>query len=45
MFGIPKEGYGFGNDATGTFGPPAFEKALITVGKESKITSIAMKYQ
>lgn len=44
MFGIPKEGYGFGNDAMGTFGPPSFEKASITIGTEPKIISIAMKY-
>jgi uncharacterized protein (DUF2141 family) len=24
MFGIPKEGYGFSNNARGTFGPPSF---------------------
>lgn len=29
FMGIPKEGYGFSNDAMGTFGPPSFEKALI----------------
>lgn len=26
--GIPKEGYGFSNNATGTFGPPSFEDML-----------------
>jgi uncharacterized protein (DUF2141 family) len=25
--GIPKEGFGFSNDAMGMFGPPSFEKA------------------
>ena len=29
FMGIPKEGFGFSNDAMGTFGPPSYEKALI----------------
>ncbi len=28
LFGIPKEPYGFSNDARGRFGPPKFEDAL-----------------
>jgi uncharacterized protein (DUF2141 family) len=31
--GIPTEGFAFGNNAMGTFGPPAFEKAKIVIGK------------
>ncbi len=27
--GIPKEAYGFGNDARGTFGPPDFTEAVV----------------
>lgn len=27
MLGIPKEGYGFSNNASGTFGPPSYKKA------------------
>ena len=27
VFGIPKEGFGFSNDAMGMFGPPDFKKA------------------
>ncbi|PSL01417.1 DUF2141 domain-containing protein [Cecembia rubra] len=30
-FGIPRDGYGFSNDAMGTFGPPSFEKASFKV--------------
>lgn len=30
-FGIPKDGYGFSNNAMGTFGPPSFEKAAFAV--------------
>jgi uncharacterized protein (DUF2141 family) len=43
-FGIPKEGFGFGNDAMGMFGPPSFEKASINIGTEPRIISVAMKY-
>lgn len=28
--GIPREPYGFSNNATGNFGPPKFEQALVT---------------
>jgi uncharacterized protein (DUF2141 family) len=28
---IPKEGYGFSNNAKGTFGPPSFEKMIFTI--------------
>jgi len=44
MFGIPKEGFGFANDAMGTFGPPSFEKASIIIGNDPEIISIGMKY-
>ena len=33
--GIPKEGFGFSNNAKGTFGPPAFKKWLFQVNEES----------
>jgi len=43
--GIPKEGYGFSNDAKGVMGPPSFKKARIAVAsaKDTDIT-IKMKY-
>lgn len=44
MFGIPKEGFGFANDAMGMFGPPSFEKASIIIEEGPKIISIGMKY-
>lgn len=44
MFGIPKEGFGFGNDAMGMFGPPSFQKASIMIDEGPKIISIGMKY-
>lgn len=31
FFGVPKEGFGFSNDAMGTLGPPSFEKAKFTI--------------
>lgn len=29
--GVPKEGFAFGNNAMGVFGPPAFEKASVGI--------------
>jgi uncharacterized protein (DUF2141 family) len=44
FMGIPQEGFGFGNNAMGTFGPPSFEKAKIAwVGKDTSI-EIKLKY-
>lgn len=41
FFGIPKEGFGFSNDAMGTFGPPSFEKASFNwTGKEALTVSL-----
>jgi uncharacterized protein (DUF2141 family) len=31
FLGMPREGFGFSNDAMGTFGPPSFEKARFNV--------------
>lgn len=42
-FGIPKEGFGFSNDAMGMFGPPSFEKAKFKFTGESAI-AITLKY-
>lgn len=45
MFGIPKEGFGFGNDAMGKFGPPSFEKAKVVVGEKGVVKMvIKVKY-
>jgi uncharacterized protein (DUF2141 family) len=43
ILGIPKEGFGFSNNAMGTFGPPSFEKAKVEV-RSNKSVSISMKY-
>ena len=34
VFGVPKEQYGFSNDAKGSFGPPSFKDASFTVDGE-----------
>jgi len=44
VFGIPKEGFGFGNDAMGTFGPPSFDKAKVKVDRQSQKQVIKMRY-
>lgn len=44
MIGIPKEGFGFGNNSMGTFGPPSFNKAKVTIGSESIRNEISLKY-
>lgn len=41
--GIPKEPYGFGNDAMGSFGPPDFRAASFTVAGDHTVIRIRMK--
>lgn len=41
--GIPKEPYGFSNDAMGTFGPPSFQQAAFEVKPGANTTRIRMK--
>lgn len=33
LIGLPKEDYGFSNDASGTFGPPSWSTAKFTIGE------------
>lgn len=40
MVGIPKEGFGFSNNAKGNFGPPAFEKQLFDIKANTKMACI-----
>ncbi len=42
--GIPKEGFGFGNNAMGTFGPPSFEKAKVKLDSASLSHEITLKF-
>jgi uncharacterized protein (DUF2141 family) len=37
MVGIPKEPYGFSNNARGTFGPPSFADQTFTISGETKM--------
>ncbi len=37
LVGKPTEGYGFSNNVTGKFGPPAFEKWLFEIPGDKKI--------
>jgi uncharacterized protein (DUF2141 family) len=42
--GMPKEGFAFGNNAMGMFGPPSFEKAKVVVEKVPVKQVIELKY-
>jgi uncharacterized protein (DUF2141 family) len=44
VVGIPKEGFAFGNNAMGTFGPPSFEKAKVVVKKGVVRQELKMRY-
>ena len=35
--GIPKEGYGFSNNAKGTLGPPSFEKTIFVIKENTTL--------
>ncbi|MEN8704438.1 MAG: DUF2141 domain-containing protein, partial [Polaribacter sp.] len=37
LFGVPKEPYGFSNNAKGFMGPPSFEEAKFTLASNKKI--------
>lgn len=44
LMGIPKEPFGFSNDAMGTFGAPSFEKSTVKVsGNGTTRTTINLK--
>jgi uncharacterized protein (DUF2141 family) len=44
IVGMPKEGYGFSNNARGTFGPPSFDKAAFKVTASEIRVSIKAAY-
>jgi uncharacterized protein (DUF2141 family) len=44
LMGIPKEGFGFGNDAMGMFGPPTFDRAKIEFAGNDRTVAITLKY-
>jgi uncharacterized protein (DUF2141 family) len=37
FMGIPREGYGFSNNAKGSFGPPSFDKMLFELTKSDTL--------
>jgi uncharacterized protein (DUF2141 family) len=43
-YGIPLEGIGFSNNAPFRYGPPRFEDAAITVGKDGARITLAVRY-
>lgn len=38
FMGVPKEGYGFSNNAMGMLGPPSFDDAVIAVASKKSVT-------
>jgi len=44
FMGIPNEGFAFGNNAQGTFGPPSFDKTLVEISEGVTKHSIRLKY-
>lgn len=44
FLGIPREGFGFGNDAPVFLGPPDFAEAAVTVDDGTTSTSLALRY-
>ena len=42
-FGIPKEGYGFSNNAMGSFGPPSFNDASFEVNENKNTHSFKLR--
>ena len=44
LLGIPTEAYGFSNNATGSFGPPPFEAAAVTLSGADVSIVISLNY-
>ena len=46
VIGIPLEGYGFSQKAVGSFGPPSFDQAAVTISADTAIaeTQILLGY-
>jgi len=42
--GIPKEGFAFGNNALGSFGPPSYNESKVTVGDKPVVQTLTLKY-
>ncbi|OYW00682.1 MAG: hypothetical protein B7X11_04385, partial [Acidobacteria bacterium 37-65-4] len=44
LFSLPKEGYGFSNDAMGLMGPPGFDNAGFRCGSDTVSVTIRIRY-
>ena len=46
LLGMPTEGYGFSNEARGTFGPPGFDAAAFTIkaGENRPAVTVRLGY-
>jgi uncharacterized protein (DUF2141 family) len=44
MVGIPKEGFAFSNNVMGSFGPPSFDKAKISVKEKKEVQALDLIY-
>lgn len=42
FLGLPKEGYGFSNNAMGAFGPPSFSKAAFSYNSFGSIADVSI---
>jgi len=43
LLGMPRERYGFANDARGTFGPPSFEDASFVVDRPEVAVTVTVR--
>ncbi len=43
LFGIPQEDYGFSNNARGSFGPPAYQKARFIYNETNQVIEIQLR--
>ncbi|MBK3735755.1 uncharacterized protein (DUF2141 family) [Azospirillum brasilense] len=44
LLGVPREGFGFGNDAPVLLAPPGFRDAAVTVGEDDVETALTLRY-
>ncbi len=44
FFGVPREGYGFSNNARGRFGPPRFPDVQFTLDSDTSLHQIKLNY-
>ena len=44
LLGMPREGYGFSNDARGIAGPPSFQAAAFEIGADPAVVDLRLSY-